>query len=202
MPGLCGLVLLAAVGAVSAGKWLWRHHRQAAVGLCYAMAVVVLISSLRFLQQFFGDDFYRQKYSVPNYGADLLEAAQWLRPRLDEVDAVFITGQPTHPYIITLMGLQYDPEQWFRDIREVAHGPLPDGRYRSEDVYLRYGKIHFLLGASGAPALKQLRENGRRDRVIFIVRPGELGLHYQLSPVYEIRGPEGQAALWIFDVYL
>ena len=211
LPGLCGLVLLAAVGAVSAGRWLWQRHRQTAVAVFSVMAFLVIERNVRFLNQFFGDDFYRQKYSVPAYAPDILEAAKWLRPRLKEVDAVFITGRAAHPYIITLVGLGYEPQQWFRDIHEVVPGPLPGGAYRYEDVYLRYGKIHFMFNESSVTVLKELSQNGRQNRVIFIVRPFELNvreqtrpIHQQTRPTYEIRCPgcRGVATLWIYDLYL
>ena len=201
LPGLCGLVLLVAVGAVTAGRWLWQR-RQATAPICYAMAVFIAVLNVRFLGQFYGDDFYRQKYRVMEFGADLLEAARWLRPRFNEVDAVFVTAQAGHPYITTLVGLRYDPEQWFRDARQIVQGPLPGGIYRNEDVYVRYGKIHFLVHESTIDVLKELISNGRRDRVIFIVRPGELELDKVARPVYEVRAPDGQVVMRIFDVYL
>jgi hypothetical protein len=203
LPGLCGLILLASVGAVSAGRWLWQRRRQTAVVILSVMALLVIKFNARFLNDFFGGDFYKQQYNFFLYGADILEAARWLRPRLNDVDAVFVTGTATrHPYIFTLVGLGYDPHQWFRDIREVVPGPLPNGAYRYEDVYLRYGKMHFMFNESSMDAIKKLQQNARRDRVIFIVRPGEIRLETQPSPVYEVRNPDGQPVLWVFDLYL
>lgn len=201
LPGLGGLILLGAVGAVAAGGSLWRR-RQTTLGICSAMAVLVIMLNVRFLREFFGNDFYRQKYSHPIYANDILEAARWLRPRLNEIDAAFITQKALHPDIVTLVGLSYDPQQWFRDIREVAHGPFPDGRYKYEDVYVRYGKIRFLFGALAQPAVEALLRNGRPDHVVFIVRPGELELEKIGPPAYEVRNPRGQTVLQIFDLYL
>ena len=201
LPGLTGFILLEAVGAVSAGRWLRQHQRGALTAICSGMAITLLILNVRFLHRFFGD-FQRQKYNVLAFGADILEAARWIRPRFKDVDAVFVTGSAAHPYIIMLMGLGYDPNQWFRDVREIVPGPLPSGAYRNEDVYIRYGKVHFIFNESNLAAVDELLQNGRPDRVIFIVRPGELRFEKHTSPVYEIRNMDGQAVLWIFDFHL
>jgi hypothetical protein len=166
------------------------------------MVFLVIELNAGFLAQYFGD-LNRQKYSEALYEPDIFEAAQWLRPRLNEVDAVFVTGRAMRPYIITLVGLGYDPEQWFRDVREVVPGPLPNGEYRDEDVYLRYGKIRFLFTVPSLAALKnEAAPNGRHVRTFFVVRPGELGLDKQAPPVYEVHNPQGQVVLQIFDVIL
>ena len=202
LPGVGALVLVAAVGAVGAGRWLWQRRRTTAP-ICYALIVLAVFLNVRFLRTFFGEEFYQQKYYVTVYGADMLEVAEWLKPRLKQVDAVFVRGTGVaHPYIFTLVGLSYDPEQWSRDVREIVPGPMPDGAYHFEDVYLRYGKIHFMFGDSSAAALKQLKENGRPDRVIFIVRPVEFELEKLVRPVYEVRDMEGRIVLQIFDAYL
>ncbi|MBI4457166.1 MAG: glycosyltransferase family 39 protein [Acidobacteria bacterium] len=202
LPGLCALILLAALGAVIAGKWLWGRHRLAAVAIACVMAIAVIVQNARFIGQFFGD-FNRQpeKYSV--YGVDILEACEWLRPRFSNVDAVFCTGSSIpHPAIYTLVGLRYDPKQWFRDVRNVVSGPLPGGAYKGEEIYSRYGKMYFLLGEFNRSVLEELSQNGRRDHVIFIVRPGELGLEKITRPTHQIRDPQGRAVLWIFDGYV
>ncbi len=62
--------------------------------------------------------------------------------------------------------------------------------------------MHFLHTESSLDAVKELSQNGRPDRVIFVLRPGELDLDKYARPVYEIRDAEGQAVLWIFDLYL
>jgi hypothetical protein len=154
-----------------------------------------------FLYQFFGE-LNRRKYSQGLYEPDIFEASQWLRPRLNEVDAVFITGRAMRPYIITLVGLGYDPEQWFRDVREIVPGPLPNGDYRNEDVCLRYGKIRFLFTVSSVDSLKEQMGNSAKRRAFFIVRPGELGLDQKARPVYEVHNPEDRVVLQIFDLYL
>ena len=56
--------------------------------------------------------------------------------------------------------------------------------------------------ASSKAALTELLRNDRPDRVIFVVRPGELGLHRIARPGYEALGPDGKPALWVFDLNL
>ncbi|HEY2986851.1 MAG TPA: glycosyltransferase family 39 protein [Candidatus Binatia bacterium] len=201
LPGVGGFVLLAAVGAVTGGRWLWQRHRQTALVAFYVMMFFIIELNGSFLYQFFGE-LNRRKYSQGLYEPDIFEASQWLRPRLNEVDAVFITGRAMRPYIITLVGLGYDPEQWFRDVREIVPGPLPNGDYRNEDVCLRYGKIRFLFTVSSVDSLKEQMGNSAKRRAFFIVRPGELGLDQKARPVYEVHNPEDRVVLQIFDLYL
>jgi hypothetical protein len=189
------------VGAVTAGRWLWHRQRQTATVLFCVMGFFVLELNASFLNQFFGD-LNRRKYSEGLYEPDILEASQWLRPRFNDADAVFVTGNAMRPYIITVVGLDYDPKRWFREVREVVPGPLPNGEYRHEDVYLRYGKVRFLYLTPSLAAVKKQLGSDWQGRAFFIVRPGELGLHKQASPVYEVHNPRRQVVLQIFDLYL
>src|SRR5262249_29781995 len=122
------------------------------------------------------------------------------RSRIGAADAVFVTGIGSHPDIITLVGLAYDPEQWQRDAPEKVQGPLASGAYAYEDIYVHVGKLHFLFDNYSYPALQALLNNGRTDHVIFIVRPGELGLQNRGAPVLEIREPHGAPTLWVFEL--
>jgi hypothetical protein len=199
LPGVCALTLLAAVGVVYAAHWLWPRQRQITILIGAVLAFVVLLGQIEFLHTFFGEfNTEPEKYFVGH--SDLLEACKWLKPRLSEVDAVFVT--PTgmsHPYMYTLVGLQYDPQQWFHDQREMMNGPLPGGAYRNEQIGLRYGKMHFMFLDSGQKALDALSWNQRPDRVILIVRPGESTLENQIEPSYRILDPQGHPSLLIFE---
>ena len=65
------------------------------------------------------------------------------------------------------------------------------------EVYVWYGKMHFLYGDLARDAINQLKNNGRSDRVVFIVRPGEVkGLS---QPSHVINRPDGQAVLLIYE---
>ena len=207
LPGLCGLVLMAAVGGVGSAEWLWQRRRQTAVAVLFVAGLLIVERNARFLNKFFGEEFYRDRYRLMVFGPDLLEAARWLRPRLDGVRAVFVTGRAIHPYIVTLVGLGYDPQQWFRDARQVLRGPqrsrlYPNEDFYVDDVYVRFGKIHFLVHESSINALRELVSNGRPDRVIFIVRPGQFELEKFARPAYEVRDPDGPTVLWVFDIYI
>lgn len=199
LPGVPGLTLAAAVGAGTGWKWLAGRSRRAAVYVAVAAVVLALVVNIRFVWLYF-TEFRADKSPQIVYAVDVLEAARWLRPRLDEVDAVFITGTASHPAIISLVGLRYDPARWFRDEREMIRGPLPNGWYRDEDVCRRYGKIHVMLDDESLGEIERLLQNARRDRVVFIVRPGELGLERYAAPVFQVRDPTGAPVLWVFDL--
>ncbi len=202
LPGLPALVLLAAVGSAGVGTWLWQR-RQATLAICCGALILILIFNVRFFREYFSDDFYRQRYLSGAYGPGILQAASWIQPHLKEADAVVVQqAWIAHPYVFTLVGLGYDPEQWFRDRREIVRGPLADGTYPYEDVYLSYGKIHFMFADSSVPALRNLAQNGRRDRVFFIVMPGDMGLDKQSRPVHEIRDAKGRTLVEIYELDL
>jgi 4-amino-4-deoxy-L-arabinose transferase-like glycosyltransferase len=203
LAGVSCLVLLSALGAVQAGRWLSiLRQKSLRAGIALAVFLVVLFSHGSFLRGYFGTEFNRHKSSLIVFGADILEAAAWLKPRLPNTAAVFITGHAAHPDIVTLVGLEYDPHQWFRETRDFVRGPLPDGRFSDAYIYLRYGKVYFLLTEASITALNQLAQNDRPDRVIVIVRPGELGLERHAPPDHVIRHADGQPKLWLFDLQL
>lgn len=205
-PGICGLVLLGAVGAVAAARFAARRGRALGVGMAGSLALLLLWSSVAFGRDLFGRfDRDPAKYGVRH--VDLLEAFGWLRPRFGEVDAVYCTiSDFAYPYVHAAIGLGYDPRQWFRDERRIIPGPLP--WYREADFYLGFGKIEFMFVLDPAllqrsqRAVEALRANGRRDRVVFIARPGELSIERTIPPVHVIRRPDGQTALLIFDLNL
>ena len=200
LPGLCALVLLAALGMIHAGQWLWLRHRNGRW-----IVVVVVTSAVVALNARFLDTFYRGFYQSPDkqnvlYADDLLKASQWLKPQLSSAEAVFCTSRMiAHPYIYTLIGMQYDPGQWLRDQREFVKGPLANGDYANEEECVSYGKLHFIVGAFHAAALRRLSNNDRSDRVIFIVRPGELELENKIRPVQVIEDRLGRKSLLVFD---
>ena len=188
-PGLCSLILLGGVGAVSAGRWLWKQSRFSALTVIAGFVVVVVGLNARYLHCFYGE-YNRRPQIYHRYHVDLIEACDWLRGRFDDVDAVFCTTDGMNqPYIITLAALGYDPQRWFHEQRDLSF-------VTSEgfDIYTRYGKMHFMYGPSFMPALRELRQKSPQSRIIFIVRPGELGLK---GPIHKIYGPDGEATLWI-----
>jgi 4-amino-4-deoxy-L-arabinose transferase-like glycosyltransferase len=203
LPGLCALVLLAALGMIHAGQWLWMRDRKVRWIVIFLVTSVVAALNARFL-----DRFYRGFYQSPDkqnvlYADDLLKASQWLKPQLSGAEAVFCTSRMiAHPYIYTLIGMQYDPGQWLRDQRELVKGPLANGDYANEEECVSYGKMHFIVGEFHAGALDRLSKNNSSDRVIFIVRPGEFGLENKIRPVQVIEDRLGRKSLLVFDGHL
>jgi len=183
-PGLCSLVLLASVGAVETGMWLWHKSRIIFITAAIAFFAAVVGLNARYFYNFYYK-FNRRTEIYLAYNADLVEACRWLKPRLDEFDAVFCTTQGLNmPYIVTLVVMDYDPKRWFKEGFDVTE----EGEW---DNYTRYGKMYFMYNQSVLSALKKLSRN---TRVLFIVRPGELGLK---NPIHQIYCPDGTATLWI-----
>jgi 4-amino-4-deoxy-L-arabinose transferase-like glycosyltransferase len=191
-PGLVGLSLLAAVGLVRGGNSL-RSRRPAVRRLAGLLVLgAVFLESGSFLWKLFGE-WGRSRTVRHAFNADLLEVSGWLRSRLDHVDAVFISTQGSaaldQPFAVTLVGLDYDPEQWFSDVRRI--------RSRGDtDVVTCYGKIHFVFEPTDLADLNALRDNGRPDRVLFIVRPGEIR---DGDPIHVVLWPDGTPAFLVYE---
>ena len=189
LPGLCGLVLMAAIGAADISKWLWKHSRATAMTVATVFLVIVIIFNVRYLKRFYGE-YNRDPRVYHSYQADFVEACQWLRPHLDDVDAVLWTTKVANqPYIITLVTLGHDPQRWFDEPRRFV---TPD----EFDLYTRYGKMFFVYEGQFEPELAQLQKLTRQDRVIYIVRPGEIEFE---NPAHKIFNPEGEEVLRIYD---
>jgi hypothetical protein len=172
--------------------------------LALLWAAALAAESAIFLPRFFGPfNSEPQKFHVNH--VDLLEACAWLRPRLAHTDAVYCTSAGmSHPYIYTLVALGYDPAQWFADPKSSFEGPLPNGAYNHETIVTRYGKMRFMIARSRQEAIAELNEiltSGRHERLVLIVRPGELaGLERRAKPALEIRNPEGEVSLQVFEI--
>jgi 4-amino-4-deoxy-L-arabinose transferase-like glycosyltransferase len=187
-PGVAALVLLGAWGAVGMVEALRRRGPQLARVATAAILIAVLAFDGRFLWRFFGE-WSGDPYIYYNYQADLVEAARWLKPRLDQEDAVFCTvAGLNEPWSILLVETGHDPRAWLAEPRDRREGEY--------DVYVRYGKMHFMYADLWRPELERLTADGKPERVLFIVRPGELGLQ---NPEHVVRGPGGHDALWIVE---
>jgi len=185
-PGSCSLILLAAVGAVASGKWLFKKNRKLAVSVVIVFFAAVTILNARFFYRFYGE-YNKQPAVYQRFFVDLVEACRWLSPRFDRYDAIFCTTEGLNiPYIVTLVALGYDPNQWFSEPR----------KWFTEDVfecYTRYGKMYFMYGQPIEPVLNELPPN---PHVLVIVRPGQLNLK---NPVYQIYDPNGEPILWLCE---
>jgi hypothetical protein len=187
-PGLCGLLLLSAIGAVDAFRWLWSKNRNAALTTTVIFAVVVIAFNAWYLRNFFGE--YNHRPDVYHlFHTDFVEVCEWLKPRFNDFDAVFCTTDGLNmPYVISTVVLGYDPKKWFSEPREFT----TQGEW---DYCTRYGKMYFMYKG----LFKQPTEQYRQDRVLFIIRPGELNLpDPDKQIIRKIYRFDGQETLWLF----
>jgi hypothetical protein len=183
-PGLISLILLSALGAVSTAAWLCKRNRILASAIIAAFLLTAIGMTARYLYHYYGE-YNRRTETYHAFHVDLVKACQWLRPRFDQFDAVFCTVNGMNmPYMISLVTMQYDPSQWFKD----PHDFFTDGEY---DYYTHYGKMYFMYNKSFLNTLNKLP---RHYRVLFIIRPGELDMK---NPIYQLRRADGIPTLWI-----
>jgi hypothetical protein len=237
-PGICGLVLLAAVGAVSSGAWLWERKRPLFWAAAAGMSVLVSVMNAMYLPLFFGE-YNRRPYIYHRFHTDLVEASRWLKPQFDNYAAVFCTTDSlaqaapylresgvdlpmlvpdaalNQPYIVMLHELQYDPHRWLTEERAMSdtassmfdvcfHFGKVNFLYPQGDISIRYGKPHVVPRALAL--IQELQGNGRPDRVLFILRPGEEqfteGLENLGPPVMEFHRPDGKVSLVLREATL
>jgi len=191
-PGIPALTLLGGYGLAAGIAWLWSRSRLLARAAAAAIVLAAGAVHARYLVRYFGE--YNERPEIYHgYHTDLLEAAQWLRPRLRDTDATFWTTiDMNEPWAVTLIGLDHRPADWFAEPRDRQV-------LRGWDVYVRYGRQYFMYEDLWRPWAERLRANGRADRTIFVVRPGELGLR---DPIHVIRRPDGREVLWICQASL
>jgi 4-amino-4-deoxy-L-arabinose transferase-like glycosyltransferase len=191
-PGIPALVLLGALGAAGAWSWLGARRRPLAVAGAMALALAAVVLDGRFLSRYFGE-WNRRLEIYHGYQADLVEAALWLKPRLNESDPVFFTVIGLNePWAITLVTLGHEPRAWFaepRDMRVIGEW----------EVYIRYGRMRFMYEKLWVPDYQRLEADGVPQHAWFVVRPGELDLK---NPVYVVRRPDGSDALWICEIQI
>jgi 4-amino-4-deoxy-L-arabinose transferase-like glycosyltransferase len=192
--GLGGIVLLAALGTVSAGGWLWKRYRVFTVLTTGVLVAAITISSISYFQTFFkfcrNDADLHQKFHI-----GLVEAYQWLRPRFDDYDAIIFT-QFNMANMVGAVTLGYDPNRWFSEPREVT----TVGEW---DHYTRCGKMYFMCEAI-FPSFwhfmtKSLSDGQYRpNHVLLIIRPGEVMLPDPNEQIlHKIIGPDGKEVLWL-----
>jgi 4-amino-4-deoxy-L-arabinose transferase-like glycosyltransferase len=192
-PGMAGLLLLAAWGTVNVWRWTRARSRSLAWVVAVSITVAGLLQDARSMATYFGSWPDRPGIYFL-FHADFMQACEWVRPRVRDVDAVFWTTTGVNmPFAMTLVGLGYDPARWLSDPKDIQ--PDVDGW----DHYVRYGHNYFLYGQLCRPYVEAMQADGRRERALFVVRPHELGLE---NPVHVIRGPQGRELLWICAVDL
>jgi len=195
LPGLCALVLVAGAGAVEGWRWLRSRRRGVAVFALLIVAASAMTQHYRSYRSIFGSLDERPSARAV-FHVDLVNACEWLRPRLDQTDAVFCTTiEMNMPYVVALVALGYDPKQWFRDDRRSF--TIEPWEYQS-----RVGKLYFMyVGYNDVhdAAWDALEANTTQDRVVVIARPGEVALE---NPVHVVRDAAGNARLMIYETTL
>jgi 4-amino-4-deoxy-L-arabinose transferase-like glycosyltransferase len=192
--GLCGLILLAALGAVWAGGWLWKRYKALTFFATGTLIIVMLISNIFYFRSFFGHwsndtEIYHILHS------DLVEACQWLKPRFDDYDAIIFT-QFNMANMVAAVTMGYDPKRWFSE-------PLEFTTIGEWDNYTRCGKMHFMcydLFASMKDFIDKALSSGqyRTGHILLIIRPGEVRIpDPDRQIVHKIIGPDGTEALWL-----
>src|SRR5262249_10408888 len=198
IPGIIALTLLAARAAGAPFPSLARR----ALGFAYAVAAIIAIvgaaEAVSFVRAYF-DDRSPVKYIA--FAADLVDACKRMKPRLDQYDAIFVTGNAiSHPYIYTLVITQYAPQRWFADPKTFIDGPLPNGWSRYEQVCLRYGKLHFMFPDDvNDGELERMKIDGKPQRVLMIVRPGEVFGLTVPAPLMRMHDANGRETLWVIE---
>lgn len=191
-PGIGAMALLAAVGAERAVAWGFAKRRGIALAATGLLVLTAAAETARFARVYFFQ-YARSSEAYVGFGEDILRACAWLRPRLDDADAVIFTG--SHPatagqtYAFVALGLDYEPRRWFTEDRRVA---VLDGRA----LCTGFGKIQFVMGREAEQTLERLASNGRPDRVIYVLRPDEAMWSH---PEAVIRRPDGEPSLLLFE---
>lgn len=191
--GLIPLVLLAAVGLARAVAFVVeRRLRGWLLALMLALAGLIVPETGGFLHSYFIDRPHQHTVYRGN-AVDLLEACEWLSPRLANTDEVICTTLDLNqPYLIVLVALDHDPREWFDQPREMHN----DGAW---DVYTHVGKFRFLPEHECVQRLEQLRRTGRPAHVVLFLRMTQLPA---AQPVQRIIGPGGQPTLLIYELGL
>lgn len=186
-PGMCALTLLASVGGVFGFRWLFKQSRQIAIAVIIIFSASVVFLNIRFFKNFY-IDFNKNTDIYHVYQTDLVEACKWLKPRIDDFDAVFFTTESLNmPYAVSLVVFGYEPEKWFEDKRNY----YTEGEW---DYYTQYGKMYFMYNNFFTNDLNTLITNKTDGNYIFVIRPSELNL---TNPLYRVIGPYGSDAMWI-----
>jgi 4-amino-4-deoxy-L-arabinose transferase-like glycosyltransferase len=194
-PGVCGLIILSAVGAVDTARWLWTKNRNTAIVTAVIFSIVVIGMNIKYLHYFYGK-YSREREVYHSFHTDLVEACDWLKPRFEDFDAVYVTTLGLNmPYAVTAVALNYDPNRWFSEPIEIA----PPSEY---DFYLRYGKMHFIYDYTNF-SISELQKKFAPGRLLFILRPDEYSLLAKMEKienptqyvVHKISGPENSDVL-------
>jgi hypothetical protein len=191
--GLWGLMLAGAVAIRHVPPILVaRRLRTTALALGVGLCAALVVQEAGFMHKYFTQRRSQWRVYAGNH-IDLLAACDWLRPRLNDVDAVICTSLDfNQPYVIPLVALSHDPRRWFAEPQDWR----PEGEW---DCWTRYGKFYFVQPKERPAILAQLKGGGAGRRVVFILREQEMPPG---EPADRITGPDGKTALAIYEVVL
>lgn len=188
--GIPLFMLLGALGAARAWSSLSQRSSRAGPPVAVAFATWVAIETGAFLKLLLVD-YPRDGLVFFGGHADVLQAWRWVRPRMDDADYVFCTADNVNqPYMIALFGLNYPPEQWHRDEKEID-------RAREWDRCRRFGKVNFLVDPVSAAKLRELVTDDDVQKIIVIERPGAID---GVLPALRIPGPDGKPVLFVYEL--
>jgi 4-amino-4-deoxy-L-arabinose transferase-like glycosyltransferase len=198
--GVIPLMLTAAFGATTAMQWIHRRSRRGWVAATSGLLVWGILSHVIHLNRFFGQSFNDDAGKYWQRNMDMKDACEWLRPRLHDADAVFITSDMiTAPHETAMVFLNYDPHRWFAEPRRYI--PPPDS-LQAELVCAQVGKIRFLYTEQQVSELTQLAGNGRRDRVLLVLRPRQAWIAPDHAKPARVLGNNGVPWLLLYELEL
>jgi hypothetical protein len=206
------LPVAAVLGAVAAVLWARRAIRWACLGLAGALVLAAGGFSARYLPTFFGE-YNRRPFIYHKYHTDLVEACGWLKPKLDQYDAVVCTTlNINQPYILLLHELEYDPARWLADRKDFDPSFMFDRYFGfGKFTFLQYGQMldrdgsgrsRLYLDPQSQARLREVRAAGAGRKAIFLLRPGEekfLEGVGELKVVHQITTPDGNPSLLLCE---
>jgi hypothetical protein len=104
-PGIAPLAMAAGLGGASLYTWAAAKKRALAIGLSCAIAAWAAFSTARFAHTYFGA-YNRDVTTWQYFNADLLEALAWVKPRLADVDELWVSmtvsSAMDQPFVLSL----------------------------------------------------------------------------------------------------
>lgn len=205
-PGVAAAALLAAVGGAWLAQMMWRWGRGHVIAAGAVLAVAMAVQTGRVLQAWFGA-YNKHPFVRQHYQADLVEALTWLRPRVGEADAIFISGLGHNlPYIVALVVWGYEPAKWFAEPRELLPNRSGKDPRRSGEweIVTQFGKVRFFYEPTQPPeGWNEVASDEKEDRV-YIVSPPQLPQWLldpsaTTMPAYEVRREGERIAIQVFE---
>jgi 4-amino-4-deoxy-L-arabinose transferase-like glycosyltransferase len=202
MRAYCGVVPLTLSGAVGATvllRWLMSRSLRWGYAVMTGLLVWLVGSHCIYLGRFFGETFNDDVGKYWQRNVDFRDACEWLKPRLDSVDAVFITSDMiTAPHEPVMVYLGYEPRNWFDEQRVYVSAPPS---MQAKEICARVGKMRFLYTEQQVAELKALETNGRTDRVLLLLRPRQAWMAGERTPV-KVLGNGGVPWLLLYELEL